>query len=122
MELVLRNRLRCAGGGISPQGHLNRRDMIVETKRQLAPVLLDRLNDTYFFVRTECADLFRELFQVRVQDDGGCVRREYPPGFPARFGDWDKADWHTRVQKQQEWQAWWAEHGQEALRWAHRPQ
>ena len=69
-------------------------------QQRLAPVLLDHLNDTYFFVRFKCATTFLDLFP----------RSNRPAWFP-----WDKADWHRRVRMQQEWKAWWAQQGKRVL-------
>ena len=69
-------------------------------QQRLAPVLLDHLNDDYFYVRAQCATTFRTMFPWSNR----------PPKF-----DWAKADWQSRVAMQAEWKAWWEGHGKGAL-------
>ncbi|MHC4476917.1 MAG: HEAT repeat domain-containing protein [Planctomycetota bacterium] len=90
---------------------------LVETKRRLAPILLEHLNDTHFRVRAKMGSRFRNMFKKRIKTENG-TKDETPATLPARF-DWMRADWHSRNETQQQWQAWWFEHGEEALQWAH---
>jgi hypothetical protein len=108
----------------SPQGKLlatdpNRTEK-ADIKRRLAPVLLEHLNDPHFIIRSEVYGAFRCLFAegVAIAERAG---HDLKPTLPARV-DWARDDWHTREKTQKEWKTWWAEHGEEALRWAHPPQ
>jgi len=82
------------------------REAAAAVRERLAAVLLDHLNDTYFFVRAKCATTFLNMFP--------------PSDRPAWFA-WDKADWHSRAQMQQQWQTWWDERGRTALHAAASP-
>jgi hypothetical protein len=80
---------------------------------ELAPVLLDHVNDTHFFVRFQAAAGFRALFQRWEQTERGRRQidlKDLPPKI-----DWERADWQTRRDTQAVWQQWWAEHGEAAL-------
>jgi hypothetical protein len=95
-------------------------ERLIETKRKLAPILLEHLNDAHFYVRQFTASRFRSLFARRVKTGTG-VGELSAPMLPAEI-DWMRADWHTRDKTEKEWKQWWAEQGKEALRWAHPPQ
>jgi hypothetical protein len=69
-------------------------------QQRLAPILLDHLNDNYFYVRVTCAHHLLEMFPESNR--------------PGTF-DWAKADWQSRVAMQAEWKAWWEGHGKGAL-------
>ena len=93
---------------------------LVEIKRKLAPILVEHLNDTHFWVRNIMGLRFRNLFKRPVKRERG-TRYVEAPTLPDKF-DWIRADWHTREKTQKEWNSWWTEHGEEALVFAHPPQ
>ena len=105
----------------SPQGELlgtdpNRTEKVA-IKRRLAPVLLDHLNDSYFIIRSEVYGAFRCLF-AKGETNADRSGHDLKATFPARV-DWVRADWHTREQGREAWNAWWGEHAEEALHWTH---
>ena len=75
-----------------------------QTKRELAPVLLDHLNDTSFFVRAKCSWTFRGSLAANI--DGESTGHRF---------DYIRADWQSRVDAQKRWKDWWAKHGEVAL-------
>ena len=85
---------------------------------ELAPVLLDHINDTHFFVRDRVARDFRLLFRHWLDRGGGSRSHVDFPDLPAKT-DWIRTDWRTRRDTHEAWKQWWIEHGQEALRRAH---
>jgi hypothetical protein len=105
----------------SPQGKLLDADPNqterVDIKRKLAPVLLDHLNDPHFIIRSEVYGSFHSLLAEGVAI-GQRSGHDLEPTFPTKI-DWVRGDWHTREQTRKAWKAWWAEHGEEALRWTH---
>jgi hypothetical protein len=90
---------------------------LVETKRRLAPILVDHLNDPHFYVRHFMGLRFRNLFK-RLVKIGSRTRDLEAPTLPEKF-DWIRESWHTRDKTRKQWKTWWSEHGEEALRWAH---
>ncbi len=100
------------------KGDPNQVQQLIEVKRALAPILLDHVNDPHFYLRCYCAMTFRDLFERPVRTEKGGTRYELVPGGPDRF-DWMRESWQARENKKAEWEKWWAEHGEEALLWAH---
>ena len=75
-----------------------------EIKREMAPVLLEHLNDPSFFVRAKCGSTIRNSLASQIDKKTG----------GHRF-DWVKADWQSRVDTQKRWKDWWAKNGEVAL-------
>lgn len=121
LDALLRNRTLYDPDGKLIEGDPNGIEQTLETKRKLAPILLEHLNHTHFDIRSKCARGFRNLFVRHVRKEDGRIRQVPAPTRPS-YLDWKRADWHTREQTKQQWKAWWAEHGEEALRFAHPPQ
>jgi len=94
---------------------------LLKTKRQLAPILLEHLNDTHYSVRSNVSSEFRGMFKKRVRTERGGIRYVPASTLPKKL-DWVRSDWQTREETKQQWKTWWAEHGEEALRFAHPPQ
>lgn len=93
-------------------------DAMVDANIRLAPILLEHLNDTHFFVRHHLAMAFRHMF-FRWQDAGKGARSEIKAkAFPAGC-DWVRADWATRAKTQASWKRWWAERGPAEMRKVH---
>lgn len=90
---------------------------IIELKRKLVPIMLDHLNDTHFFSRSICADICHHAVCRYVKTEGGITEKK-PPNYPDRY-DWMRSNYADRVQKQKEWKQWWADYGEECLRFAH---
>ena len=92
----------------------------VQTKRELAPILIEHLNDAHHQLRFEANTTLRSLFIRRVAGHIGTHDEPYPI-LPPKI-DYLKGDWEIREENKKAWKAWWREHGEEALRWAHPPQ
>jgi hypothetical protein len=105
---------------ILASGDPNAVQQLVEIKRQLAPIVLEHMNHTHYEVRASLASAWRSMFGVpmRAVDGTGFGG---PWTLPRRV-DWIRSDWHSREQTKLQWQEWWAEHGEEALKFAHSPQ
>jgi len=104
------------------EGDPNDVQQYVDAKRRLAPTLIKHLNHTHFKIRSACAGSLPQLFTKREKrTDGGTRKRLYDVTFPPLI-DWIRSDWDTREQSKQLWEQWWAEHGEEALKFAHPPQ
>ncbi|HUT28253.1 MAG TPA: hypothetical protein VMX13_00565 [Sedimentisphaerales bacterium] len=91
---------------------------LIEVKRALAPILLDHVNEPHFFLRSFCAQMFGDLLKRPVRREKGGTRYDLVPGGLDEF-DWMRESWQAREDKKKEWKKWWAEHGEEALRWTH---
>lgn len=117
----LRNRTLYDSEGKLIEGDPNDVKKYVEIKRRLAPTLIKHLNYTHFSVRSACARNLHNLFANRRKKEDGRIDTRFDPTCPPRL-DWNRADWDTREQRKKLWQEWWAEHGEEALRFAHPPQ
>jgi len=89
----------------------------VVLKRRLAALALDHLNDAHFLVRYNVGSICRRVGLRRVRTETG-VRELNPPEFPEYF-DWIKSSYAERAAMQKQWKAWWAEHGEETLAFAH---
>jgi hypothetical protein len=103
------------------RGDPNRIAELLEIKRKLAPVLLEHLNDTHFYLRHQIASEFKRLFKEHIKTDERGLSVGPPPYFPKPFG-WLREDWESRDRMQKQWKQWWQQHGEEAPRWAHPPQ
>jgi len=117
IDCLYESKVSYSEGGKLLEGDPNRVRQLIEVKRKLGPILLDYVNDPHFYVRSSCARMFRDLFERPVQGKGN----ELVPGGPDKF-DWMRESWQARDSKKAEWEKWWAEHGEEALQWAHPPQ
>lgn len=76
----------------------------------LAEVLLDHVNDTHFFVRSNAAEAVRGIFLRRVND----ILEANPTkkGFAApRDFDWVRSEWQRRATTQKTWKGWWKQNG-----------
>ena len=100
------------------KGDPNTVEHLIEVKRVLAPILLAHVNDPHFYLRLFCARTFRDLFERPVRTEKGGTRYDLVPGGPDDF-DWVRESWQAREDKKKQWKQWWAEYGEEALRWTH---
>jgi hypothetical protein len=90
---------------------------LLNSYAELAPLLLEHLNDSHFSVRHDCASNFRRLFRRWVKSGKG--RRDIEiPNLPENI-DWVRSDWAKRQTTKDSWQGWWVEHGKDALKNAH---
>jgi hypothetical protein len=103
LDKVFRNRLYpgCQSSSTDIEARTKRNEQI---KTRLAPVLLDHLNDTCFFVRQACASLLREQCHLDIKKDQA----------GKRF-DWVRADWQSRANEQERWKRWWQNKEENAL-------
>ena len=84
----------------------------------LAPILLDHVNDSHFYVRQSSAFAFRILFnQWNINSEGQYSFRTYND-LPERF-DWVRSDWQARIAAQETWKQWWEQHGTGTLSRVH---
>jgi len=96
-------------------------EKLLNMKRELAPILLEHLNDTHYSVRSNVSSEFRGMFKKRVRTESGRICSVLAPTLPKKL-DWIRSDWQTREETKQQWKTWWTEHGEEALQFAHPPQ
>ncbi|MEN6334736.1 MAG: hypothetical protein ABFE01_10780 [Phycisphaerales bacterium] len=77
----------------------------------LAPILLEHLNDSHFFVRHAAGRDLRCLFEQRLHDlQGTGGGQDGSIALPERL-DWVESDWQARCEAQKAWRQWWADHG-----------
>jgi hypothetical protein len=93
---------------------------LIEEKRRLIPVLLEHLNETNPFTRSDISHAFLNTFTRKVYTGSGT--RHVLPDFLPRQIDWMKDSWHKREQTKEIWTKWWTEQGREALEFAHSAQ
>lgn len=77
---------------------------------RLAPILLDHVNDSHFFVRQSAAFGFRVLFNQWNMNSEGQYSFKTCKELPEKF-DWVRSDWQARITTQETWKQWWEEHG-----------
>jgi len=121
LGVFLRNRTLYDTEGKLIEGDPNEVQKYVEIKRRLAPTLIKHVNHTHFNIRSTCARGLRNLFGRLQKGQDGRIRSLYDATCPPRI-DWTRSDWDTREQSKQLWEEWWAEHGEEALKFANPPQ
>jgi hypothetical protein len=102
------------------KGEKETADKFIETKRKLAPILLERLNDPDPFTKSAIARNFRFMLR-RHEYTGTGISQELPGFFPVQI-DWRRASWHKREETKKIWIEWWQEQGEQALEYAHPPQ
>ena len=90
---------------------------LIEEKRRLIPVLLEHLNETNPFTKSDIANAFRNTFTRKVYTGSG-TRNELPDFLPQQI-DWKRDSWQKREETKELWTKWWTERGQEALEFAH---
>lgn len=89
----------------------------IELKRKLVPLMLDHLNDAHFYIRSISAGICRRSVRRWVKTERGRTEKN-PPNYPEYF-DWMRASYAERVEKQKEWKQWWADYGEECLRFTY---
>jgi len=89
----------------------------IELAQKLVPLMLDHLNDTHFFVRSISGGICRRAVRRWKQVPNGRTELN-PPHYP-EFFDWMRSGYQERIQKQQEWKQWWADYGEECLKYAY---
>ncbi len=90
---------------------------LIKEKRKLIPVLLEHLNETNPFTRSDISHAFRNTFTRKVYTGSG-TRNALPDFMPQQI-DWMKDSWQKREETKAIWTKWWTERGQEALEFAH---
>ena len=80
---------------------LNHRKQI---KRDIAPILIGRLNDTSFYVRQTCAMAFWGQICPNINGESS-----------GNHIDWVTSDWKSILETQKQWKTWWAENGENVL-------
>ena len=81
-----------------------RMQKLIPIKRNIAPVLLDNLNDTSFYVRQMCSMYF--LVEICPNINGESTGNHF---------DWVTSDWKNIIETQTQWKAWWTENGESVL-------
>lgn len=104
MRTVFENRLYYPSNTAERTGSQIRAMTLERIKRELAPVLLEHLNDPSFFVRAKCSSTIRNSLAPKI--DGETTGHRF---------DWVKADWQSRVDAQKRWKDWWTKYGEDAL-------
>jgi hypothetical protein len=120
ISVIFENPIVYTKNGEFHKGNAKKATELIEIKRKIAPVLLQHLNETNPFTRSDIATAFRNLFTKKVYSGTGTTHK-LPGFFPARI-DWERASWHKCEVTKEIWIKWWAENGEEALKFAHLPQ